>query len=185
MSFLRIVAALSLALLAAACQSAGGKPSPSAVERLVAAGYKSESTADLNRDLTADDIRTTAFFTCEDESRCRGISLVLFGDDPESAESRRELEEAARQPKGRRLAAVNRVFGSAGIAQLRVADFGVIGGQPGAQAYRIDVVGRLAGEAFRMRLIVDYRSGRGRLLIVGADAKSDAIGRFGNLGMLE
>jgi hypothetical protein len=182
---MRIVAALALALVAAACQTAGGSPSPTAVQRLLAAGYKSEPTDEFNKDLTADDIRTTASFACDEDPRCRGISIVVFGEDPEGTTTRRELDEAMRQPRNRRVSSLNRLLRSVGIKDIRVTNFGLIGGHGGAPIYQMDAEGPVAGEMFRMRLIMDYRSGRGRALLVGAEAKSDALRRFGNTGMLE
>ncbi len=182
MKMLRIALAILFAALAAGCQTVGG-PAPDKTTLLQQAGFKPESTADFNKDLAPDDIRTTALFICED-ARCGGLALVAFGVEPESPSTRNKLVQLARQPRAQALRAATRLLQSAAISGLKATDIAVLRTPDGAPAYQLDLRGRIAGERMAIRITVVYRGAAGRL--VAAISPSTAITRrFGGLDMLE
>jgi hypothetical protein len=179
---LRIALAILFAALAAACQTVGG-PAPDKAALLQQAGFKQESTADFNKDLKPDDIRTTALFVCED-ARCGGLALVAFGEEPDGSTTQNDLRDLARQPRAQALRTAARLLRSVGIADLNPIGIVAQRSADGSPAYRLDLQGRIAGERVTMRLTSVYRGRSGRL-VVAVSPSAAIVRRFGGLDMLE
>jgi hypothetical protein len=182
-SIRRLVAVLSVLLVAAACQTVGGGPSPKVQGLLLTEGFSAESTEAFNARLKSDDIRTTALYKC-DRPSCGGLALVSFGDEPVEFSAREDLERLVRQKRSEGLREANKIFRSAGLKDISVVNYGAFNAADGAPGYVMDLRGKFVGETVFMRITVVYRNKVGRMVLAISSSRS-VTNRFAGREMLE
>jgi hypothetical protein len=183
MRFVRLALALVGAVALAACQTAGGGQSPGAAALLEQQGFKQQPADEFNKDLKADDIRTTAFYLC-DLPGCGGLALVLFGVDTEAATMLKEIDKLEGQGRSEGVRSSNRLLRSAGIKDLRLVNYAVLAAPEGARGLSFDLVGKVEREALFIKLTVIYRNNIGRMVVAASGSRAVAQ-RFGSRAMLE
>jgi hypothetical protein len=178
----KLLLTLLFAAITAGCQTTGG-PAPEKAAVLLQAGFKAEDAGAFNRNLDADDIRTTALYICA-EPRCGGLALVAYGIDPEGAATVKELNDLIRLPRAQALRTGNRILRSAGVSGLGLLDYQATRRPDGAQVYRLDFVGRFGSERLKIRMTGVYR-GTSNRLVVAISSNPAVVKRFGGVDMLE
>jgi hypothetical protein len=182
MTAIRVALVLIVVSVLSACQTTGG-PSASTAALLAQQGFKPQSANEFNKDLTADDIRTTAFYLC-DLPTCGGLALVLYGTDSEAVTMLKEIDQL--EAKGRRqgLRSTNRLLRSAGMKDLKLVNYVVFPALDGGRGLTLDLVGNVDRDRLFLKLTVIYRNNVGRL-VVAASASRAVAERFGGRAMLE
>jgi hypothetical protein len=182
MRFIRLALAFAFAATLAACQTTGG-PSAGTAALLEQQGFKQQPADEFNKDLTADDIRTTAFYLC-DLPGCGGLALVLFGNDLEAVTMLKEIDQLERQGRRQGLRSSNRLLRSAGVKELSLVNYAVFAAPDGGRGLMLDLVGKVGNDKLFLKLTVIYRNSVGRL-VVAASSRRAVAERFGGRAMLE
>jgi hypothetical protein len=179
---IRLAFVLAFTAVLAACQTTGGPPSAAAA-LLEQQGFKQTPADEFNKDLTADDIRTTSFYLC-DLPGCGGLALVLYGNDPEAATMLKEIDQLEAKGSRQGLRSTNRLLRSAGAKELRLVNYVVFSTPDGGRGLTLDLVGNVVRDRVFLKLTVIYRNNVGRL-VVAASASRAVAERFGGRAMLE
>jgi hypothetical protein len=189
MSLRHFIAFLAIATSLAACQTISGGPSPSAVAFLESQGFKPATTADLNKDLAADDIRTVAAYEC-DKPRCRSDVMMIFGVDPTPESMLSELDKLRSASPAAQSKLIRTVLGPAsgnyfvGISGSSfVTPDGGKGVRISGQVNPSKVPGLLRNERFHIAMTYVYRSGAGRVVIAVAGDSATAA-RYASADLL-
>jgi hypothetical protein len=185
----RLAVILAVVLGLSGCQTIAEKPSVSALAILESNGFKSGGTSDFNKDLTKDDIVTTASYECE-KPRCKSDTLIIFGIDPDPSkfvEGFKSLvggNNAAKQKLLRSV--VGKEFGTH-FTGLSSATFttpdGGIGIRINGRVKRSKVPEILRDEQFYLGLVYLHRNNQGRVVIAIANDLPTAI-RYTSLSLL-
>jgi hypothetical protein len=183
-----ILATLLIACLAAACQTTGSGVSSGVADRLERDGFKPTSIADLNKDLTTDDIITTAAYECE-TPRCRADMQISFGRDPGNlAITEAELASLSTATRVRIARYLNSgvnpgTFVNVRIKPLRRAPSG-LGIIVTAELSQREVPDILRGTRFFVGLVYLQRGGPGRTLAV-AGSNGAEVRRYTDPALLD
>ncbi|MGL5115031.1 MAG: hypothetical protein ACRC7C_06870, partial [Beijerinckiaceae bacterium] len=171
-----------------ACQTTANAPSASAQSRLEREGFRPTSFEDLNKNLTSDDIITTAAYECE-TPRCRDDLQVSFGRDPGTMllteADLAELSGATRTRIARYLNAgvPPGSFVGINIRPLKQQS-GALGLTVSAEMNPRDVPRILRGTRFFVGLVYLQQGGPGRMLAVVGTNRA-AVARLTDPALLE
>eukprot|EP01036_Dinobryon_divergens_P051360 gene51360-68742_t len=172
------IAALMLSL--SACQTSGG-PSPSSAALLESQGFKPTSIADLNKDLAADDLRTTAAYDCE-KPRCRSDILMIFGVDPTPDALGKDLDMLLKASPKAQAKLFRAVFGTASqnfFVGISGSSFLTPDGGKGVRiSGRVNpskVPSILQSERFYLGMTYIQRNGIGRVVMAIAGDSASAV----------